>query len=669
MAKYDDGQLVAILQQAIAQSNGGVTGNTTLQQNRQAAVDYYLSRAPIPTGIPGRSSVISTDVRDSIQSVLAAMVPAFSTNFPCQFLPERSGDEQQAEIETKAVLKIMEESGAYSALYNALHDSLLCKNGYIKCWSEEYEYSTTARFKGGDAQDNAALLAMAGEGAEIESEDDSGVVLRTSTERKRLRIVSVAPERLYIDANLRSTQLQDASFIAEWKPITRSDLLEADYPKDVVEGLAASGYAPQDNNSFMRNMAQQSNPWTAPTPDQDLIAVWECYIKIAMTGDESELWRIIMAEPGVILDKERVEYLPYACGAILMMPHRHDGISLFDLVKESQDVGTATLRQWIDNNQSAVLNRLVLSPAVNADDVENGGPNHHIRMTRGDDVSMAVMPLPFADIGGSCEQLLAYKDRMRSQRAGASLDLQGAENQQMTAQIGSMGADRIISNQEQVAGLFTRNFSETLIRSAFLLVHQCLRLDYDQPMQLKQGEQWLDVNPGDWLERSQVQVTTGMTPGERNRRIGALTGQLQVATQALQSGLSGILVDPSGLYRILMDLSKAQDLTGAPEYWIDPASPKAQQAAQQQAQQHQQMQQMQMQMNTLKDQVSAQKNQIDAANDAAELQFKYAQLAAQMEMKESEIVGSATLQLQQMELAATQKANGSAQNMGRTEAA
>jgi hypothetical protein len=659
--KYNDEDLVAILQQSISQANGGTTGNTTLQQNRQAAVDYYLSRAPVPTGIAGRSGVISTDVRDSIQSVLASMVPAFATNYPCAFMPERPGDEQQAEVETKAVLKVMEENGCYTALYSALHDALLCKNGYIKCFVEEYEYSTTGRFRGGDQQDNAALLEMAGEGAEIEDQDEGSVVLRTYQERKRLRIVSVAPERLFIDANLRSPRLQDASFVAEWKPITRSDLIEADYPKAKINELPAFGYSGLDNNQQMRQMAQQSGPWSAATPDQDLIAVWECHIKIAMTGDESELWRIIMAEPGVILHKERVEYLPYASGAIMMMPHRHDGISLFDLTKESQDVGTAALRQWIDNNQSAVLNRLVLSPQVNADDVANGGPNMHIRMTRGDDVSMAVMPLPFTDIGGSCEQLLAYKDRMRSQRAGASLDLQAAESQLMSSQVGAMGADRIMSNQEQVAGLFTRNISETLIRDTFLLVHQCLRLEYDQAIMLKVGEQWADVNPGDWLERTQVKVITGMTPGERNRKVGALTAQLQIATQALQSGLSGILVDPAGLYRILMDLSKAMDLEDHEQYWIDPSSQRAQQAAQQQGQQQQQMQQMQMQVTTLKDQVAQQKNQIDAANNAAELQFKYAELAMKAEIEEAKLVGSATLQLQQMELAATQKAQGSPQ--------
>jgi hypothetical protein len=151
-----------------------------------------------------------------------------------------------------------------------------------------------------------------------------------------------------------------------------------------------------------------------------------------------------------------------------------------------------------------------------------------------------------------------------------------------------------------------------------------------------------------------------MTAGERNRQVGALTLQLQTAMGALQAGLGGQLIDANGLYQILMDLAKAQDLQGANEYWIDPKSQRAQQAALQQAQQAEQMKQLEIQVTTLKDQVAAQKNQADAQLAAAELQFKYAELAMKAEIEESKIVGAATLQLQQMERDATQKAEAGA---------
>jgi hypothetical protein len=666
--KYSNDELVAILNQEIAQSTGGTTGNGVLQQNRQTAADYYLGSLPASSGIAGRSGVVSTDVRDAIQAVMAQMMPLFAGEYPCEFEPERAGDERQAELETQAVARMLDNNQAYWSMYSAIHDALLMKNGIIKVWCEDYEYSTTAKFRGGDAADNAALLAAAGEGAEIESEQEGSVTLRTRETRPRLKVVSVAPERMYIDAGLRSARLSDARFVAEYKPITRSDLIEAGYSKTTVMNLPGTTNSGWDAALNLREMAT-ANTWSAAaTPDQELVDVYECYLKIAMKGDTSTLWRFIMGAETEILDKEQVEYLPYASGCIMAIPHRYAGISLFDLTKECQDIGTAVTRQWIDNNQAAVLNRLVIGPQVNQVDLENAGPNAHVRTVRGDNVQAAVMPLPFNDVGGSCEQLLAYKDRMRSQRSGASLDLQAAESQLMTAQVGAMGADRIMSSQEQVAGLYTRNISETLVRDTFLLVHNCLRFDYEAPIVLKQGEKWVSVDPGTWLERSEIAVRTGLTPGERNRKVGALTNQLTVATSAMQNGLNGILVDSMGIYRLIMDLARAQELESAAQYWIDPASERSQQAAQAMQQQQQQMQQQQAQIATLKDQVQAQKNQADAVNSAAELRFKYAELALNAEIEEAKLTGQVTLELQRLESEAESRSSAGTENTQRAAA-
>jgi len=239
----------------------------------------------------------------------------------------------------------------------------------------------------------------------------------------------------------------------------------------------------------------------------------------------------------------------------------------------------------------------------------------------------------------------------------------------MTAQVGAMGADRIMSSQEQVAGLYTRNLSESLIRDAFLLVHTCLRYDFDEPLMLKRGDEWVSVTPTDWLERHDVQVRVGLTPGERNRKVGALTAQLSVATQAMQSGLNGILVDTNGLYQILMDLSRAQELEGADQYWIDPSSQRSQQAAQQMSQQAEKNKQLEVQVTTLQSHVDQQKNQIQAANDAAELKYKYWDSALKAEIEENKIIGSATLELQRLEREGQARSQESLGGAGESQAA
>ena len=98
-----------------------------------------------------------------------------------------------------------------------------------------------------------------------------------------------------------------------------------------------------------------------------------------------------------------------------------------------------------------------------------------------------------------------------------------------------------------------------------------------------------------------------------------------------------------------MDLARAQELEGADQYWIDPKSQRSQQAAQQMSQQNEKQKQLEIQVTTLSDQVNQQKNQITAANDAAELRYKYWDSALRAEIEEAKIVGSATLELQRLE--------------------
>ena len=143
---------------------------------------------------------------------------------------------------------------------------------------------------------------------------------------------------------------------------------------------------------------------------------------------------------------------------------------------------------------------------------------------------------------------------------------------------------------------------------------------------------------------------------------------LVVATSAMQNGLNGILVDSMGIYRLIMDLARAQELESAAQYWIDPASERSQQAAQAMQQQQQQMQQQQAQIATLKDQVQAQKNQADAVNSAAELRFKYAELALNAEIEEAKLTGQVTLELQRLESEAESRSSAGTENTQRAAA-
>ena len=633
--KYPDKQLVTFCWQELGNAEGSSWDSSNLVQNRTEAIDYYLGRLPKGPDVAGRSMVISPDVRNAIHNLLAEMVNLWSGEYPADFLPEGPDDVQQAEAETYAVRSVMDKCDLDLTLNTAAHDSCLLKNGIVKAWVQDEETNETRTLEGASAEEIAAFVAQAGPDAVVATKGDDATVTIPFRSRQ-VCIQSVDPTNFFVSHAVRSHDLEDARFVAERKFLTRSELVDMGYSKSKVKDLQAFSWDTKED-SFSRRLDYTTADEEASTRDQDTIELYECYLNISMDGtlDDADRWRIVISDE-TLLEKERVGYVPYASGVIIPFPHRWHGLSIFDVAKESQDIGTAGWRQWLDNNATAIQNRVVVGKGVNVEDLEAAGPNRHIRVTRGDDVRQQAMALPYADVGSSIQAMLGYKDKLRGEAIGASIDLHGDEQQLLSSQVGSLGADRIMSSQEAMSAFFLRNFSTTLIKNLFLLIHRVLRIDYAQPVMVRAGDQWGQVDPRTWRPRSQVAVRSGMSTGERNRKVGSLSTHMQIQTQAMQAGM--LITDQQRLYRLAIDLGEAQELEGVRDYYLDPSSEEAQQAAQQQQQQQQQQMQMQMQMETLGDQVKMAIAKLQDETDRMKI-------AADLEMKEAEIVGKGTTDL------------------------
>ncbi|MCK5317533.1 MAG: hypothetical protein KAJ55_06435, partial [Anaerolineales bacterium] len=101
----------------------------------------------------------------------------------------------------------------------------------------------------------------------------------------------------------------------------------------------------------------------------------------------------------------------------------------------------------------------------------------------------------------------------------------------------------------------------------------------------------------------------------------------------------------NNVHRLLIDLGKAQGLDSIDSYWIDPESPESQQAqeqmgqqSQQQAQMQMQAQQLAMQMEQAKIEIDKMKVEYDRLDDIADNEFDRLKLAAEIEVKEAELV-------------------------------
>ncbi len=195
-----------------------------------------------------------------------------------------------------------------------------------------------------------------------------------------------------------------------------------------------------------------------------------------------------------------------------------------------------------------------------------------------------------------------------------------------------------------------------------MLVHKTLR-EYPQSLNAKISGQWKQANPGQWMEREQINITVGLTKNQRMIQAAALEKIIGQQVMLMQQG-EGVLADKSGLYRALLDQARMFGINRPEKFWISPDSPESQQAQMQQAQMAQMQQQMaqqlqQFQMSLQERAIGAQEAEVQRnwKGDIEELQFKYNELAAQIqrdyakiesdaETAEAKIVGDATTKLE-----------------------
>ena len=646
--KPTDNELATWIGQALMQSDG--FNDDTWSKNMQTAMDYYTLR-PRGDEEEGKSQAQSSDVADMVEAILSQMIPSFAGDSVVTFEANGAEDEDQAQLESDVISQIiMEDNRGFYVFLQSLKDALLLKNGIIKIHVEERTDKRTETFQDMTPIEFMQAAEPAGNTTadvlDAEETDQGTVNARISftTVHQDLMVTSIPPENFFIEQAYDSVFLDRTNFCGERHQNTRSELIKKGFPKDVVNQL--NTMTPQDTSSTMRNLQEEQPAETAMQRAQENIEWYECYYRVDMSGDgETELIKAAVAGPDstTMIQWEHVDFVPYASGSPFVNPHRFLGYSIYDKEASVQDIKTAALRQWLDNAGNNNINRAtVLEGQVNMADATNNRTSGNIRVKS----PGAYQPIPINDIGPSMQGLLGYMDRMRAERGGASLELQSGEAQ-LGASIGSQGLDRAYSTKEQLAGLMTRTLAETLIRSTYLITHMTVRSQMTGEIQTKRAGQWVATDPTTWPERNRVNIKIGLSPQERQRKSTNLEKIMQAQMGLMQQGADGILVDLSRIHNAMIDWARSADVDAPEQYWIDPDSPQAQQAAQQKSQaaqqQQQAAQQQQQQMVQAGMQLEGAKIQSDDWQTLLKTQYDYFNAVLDSQTEEVKILGQAVI--------------------------
>ena len=655
MAQMTADKLATIVRQEIDQSMG--YDSDELSDNREQALRYYYGEAR-GDEIPGRSQVQSLDVADMVEAVTAQIMPAFEIDNPVMFEAESADDVDQAQLESDAVnFQIMERNRGYSVFQEAVRDALLLRNGWCKVWVDVREDVEYQSFQGLDpiaAYEIASTETtpeLKVEIADQEQQDDGTIDLRVKIIRttRKLRITSIDPTLMLWSEGHDSIFLDGIRFVAEQSYPTRSELIEQGYSKKTVKALPVTTLDTK-NDTTARNRGESWEGFAAKTPDQEVVTMYECYILVDYDGDGVSERRRVKIVDTTILENEVVDFIPYATGTPFLQPHRINGLSLFDKLKQVQDVKTATLRNYLDNMAANNNARMAFRKgSVNLNHLTNSRPGGAIECM---DPQSDLVPIPVIDTGASNIQLLEYQDKMRSERGGASLDLQNAEMQ--IAGDTAHGVERQYSSREQLAALMCRTLAETLVRSVYMKTHTAMRLLMPGDMQFQQNGEFVSTDPNQWPERDRLNIKSGLSVGERQRKVAALGNIINEHKQLAQMGQAGIMFTANNAYAAYQDMTRAGGLDTPERYWQNPASEPAQQAAQAAAQQQQQaaaqQQDQQNQILAVQKAIEDQKAAVDMFQSRLDAMIEVLKISADMETKEAELVGKAALELEKTAL-------------------
>lgn len=638
--KISDDELVTLIYNKLQRASDYAT--TALSEVRAGAWNYYLNR-PRGDEQVGCSSVQDTSVRDTVHALCATIGPTYDCDHLVDFPPEGPDDVDQADAEARALNQIFRSGDNLNELTTAIKDALLFRNGVVKTWIEDKEEVEFRRFQEPEAM-VAAGLAEQGIDAEYVETDDMGVsTFKIRSRSQNLLVRSIEPAYVYLDPNQDKASTRGLSFISERFISTRSELKQLGVSNKLVDKLPASmddsiteGVGSTNTDIIAKYIDGVSDIQAEGTKDQQHIQCYWVHMLVDLDGDGiSEKWRFLVSNRKLLL-KDPVTFFPYSSGSGFPVPHRWSGLGIYDILKITQDEMTAARRQLQDNLRLANNQRPVYDPGTtNADDLLSTAPGRGIRSRD----PMSVQWMPTQDVTSQSLQFLQYMGQVRSEQAGASLDMMTADQQGLKS-ISGLSAEMQLGPAESMAAEISRNLANTLVKDAFLKMHRTLREEWDGPIMFYKSGQWQETYPSQWKARNNINISVALSPGERRRHAANLEKVLQFQQMIMQAGGNNLAVDLDCIHKATVDWMRAAQLDDAEGYFVDPQSQQgqqAQQAATQAQQMQQQMAQMQLQMEQQKLQIEQMKAQWDHEDDLFDNETDRLKLAMEYETKEAEL--------------------------------
>tara|TARA_R100001463_G_scaffold20173_2_gene49243 strand:+ start:7355 stop:9544 length:2190 start_codon:yes stop_codon:yes gene_type:complete len=597
--KVSEIEIKSIISSEINNSMGFLGG--ALSDQRRKSLEYYMGDK-LGTEQDGRSQVISTDVSDTIETILPNLLRVFTSSdqvVRCE--PVKSEDVPLADQVTNYINYIFnKDNNGFSIFYTWFKDALLEKNGIVKVYWDDAQKVEQETYE--NLSDYEYDLLMLETDIEIVSEEkfvDEFAVTRLEQLKQeaalngqevedvptpylhncvikrfrtagKVKIENIPPEEFLIQKSAKS--IEDANFVAHRVLKTRSDLIQMGYDEDIVNSLPTSNNILYNDESLVRNSDIDESP-VEDSPDDSTseIEIYECYVRVDMDGDGvAELRKIITAGTGYeILENMPCDNIPFCSLTPIPMPHRFYGRSVAELVEDVQLVKSTVMRQLLDNMYLTNNNRVaIMDGMVNLDDLLTSRPGGVVRTKQ--PPSQVMMPMQSQTISQQAFPLLEYLDTVRESRTGVTRYNQGLDADSLNKT--ATGVNALMSQSQMRMELIARVFAETGVKNLFKRIFELTCKYQDKERVVELNNQFIPVKPTEWRNRYNISITVGLGTGSSDQQIMMLNNILERQLQAfqLQGGQEYPMVSLKNIYNSLAKIIENAGLKNVENYFVNP---------------------------------------------------------------------------------------------------
>lgn len=510
--------------------------------------DYYRRKYP---RLSKRCDIVSTDVQDTIESTMPALMKTFfgSTDVvTVQGMDGTPDDEQRAEKMQALINYQLERQHFFMTFYQWAKDALITNLGIIKVdWERTYKEQQERITVLPEVYEQLAAQAEA-QGIQIlnaEYDPNGGVVVDYITkaiDKNQPRIMNILASEFRFSPE--ATSLEDADYVAHRKIVSidylRKQAESGLYDPAAVEEVAAKETTPEYTTLDKNNNDSIDEDSNQTDSGRRKVVLYECYVNINMTDDPNGQLTpmIITVASNVILRMEENTYErhPFFVLAPRIDPHKvWPKKGFVDLIAQVQHAKTAIIRQMIynialNNDSRLAVNTTML---VDVNDVLEGA--QVIRVNG--DVKQAIQQIPPTDIQTWTFNMLEYLDMTKENRTGITRYNQGLDSNSLNKT--ATGINIITQASNQRLELIARIFAETGLRDMFKFLIKLNQLFVSQDTVIRLTNGPMPVKPDDLEGEFDLVINSGMGSGAKEQNLQDMQMLQGLMTQLAQAGFVG----------------------------------------------------------------------------------------------------------------------------------